>query len=73
MEEDLEMEFDDDLNGGAVIRCPQCDAVSHIRMNSLVDGSTVDCSCGFVIRLDGNGFASMQRNLDEFNRLLDDF
>lgn len=70
---DIEVEVDDEMNGIAVIRCPQCSSISRTRMDSLADGSTVDCSCGFVIRLDGDGFAAMQRDLDDFKRLLDDF
>ena len=72
-EPEIDIEVDDDMNGIAVIRCPQCDIVSRTPMNTLADGSTVDCSCGFTIRLEGDGFSAMQRDLDDIKRLLDDF
>lgn len=57
---DIEVEVDDEMNGIAVIRCPQCDSISRTRMDSLADGSTVDCSCGFVTMMDGDGFTAVR-------------
>jgi hypothetical protein len=72
-EPEIDIKVDDDMRGIAVIRCPNCNTVARHPMTSLSDGSEIECSCGFVIRLNGDEFSSLQRDLEDLKRLLDDF
>ncbi len=69
----IDIDTDDDLNGIAIIGCPKCGTETRHAMDKISDGSTIECSCGFTIKIGGDGFAAMQREFDDIKRLLDDF
>ncbi len=69
----IDVEIDDDFKGIAVIGCPQCDTTTRHPLDSLSAGSVIECSCGFSIQIEGDGFTAAQREFKDLKRLLDDF
>lgn len=75
MDEDLDIDLELELDGEipmAAIRCSDCQTITKHPIESLSDGADIPCSCGSVLRIEGEAFAALIRDLDEFNRLFDD-
>jgi hypothetical protein len=50
------------------LQCPSCRRSIKRSFRSLGAGTSLRCSCGTVIRIQGNGFTSAQRSMDQLNR-----
>lgn len=47
------------------IKCPRCGKQTKQRLARLKDGAEFTCSCGATFKVDGDGFASAQKGLDD--------
>lgn len=55
------------------IDCPSCGRKIKKRLSQLGNGRSIHCSCGQRITVQGSGFSSFKRNLDQLDRTLKRF
>ena len=52
------------------IDCPSCGRKIKKRLSQLGNGRSVLCLCGQRITVQGNGFSSLKRSIEQFDRSL---
>jgi len=70
---DIDIDFDNSMDGTLIITCPQCQNKIRRKFKGLRSGTEISCKCGTSIEIADDEFISVQKSLDDLKQSFSKF